>query len=113
MSDLPAGRQPGHCTSAFTVQHNRDESVERYKARIIAHRYSQIDGLNYKQTFAPVTRHDSLDLIIALATQLGLDTDQLDIKAAFLNGDLVVEIWMVFPPGSSLDGKDPELIQAL
>ena len=95
------------------VQHNADGSVERYKARIVAKGYSQIEGLDYDQTFAPVTRYDSLPLIIAIATHLGLATDQLHIKPAFLNGDLVEEVWMVPPPGIGLDGKILRLDNAL
>ena len=105
MSELPAGRQPVGSKCVFNVEHNGDGSVGRYKARILANGYAQIEGLDYDETFAPVTRYDSLRLIIALATHLGLDTDQLDIKLAFLNGDLVEEIWMVPPPGIGLHGK--------
>ena len=92
MSDLPAGRQPVGSKWVFKVKHNEDGSVERYKARIVGKGYSHIECLHYDETFAPVTRYDSLRLIIALATSLGLDTDQLEIKSAFLNGDLVAEI---------------------
>ena len=60
-----------------------------------------------------MTRYDSLRLIIALATYLGLDTDQLDIKSAFLQGDLVEEMWMVPPPGIGLDEKILGLDKAL
>ena len=92
MSDFPAGRQPVGSKWVFKVKHNADRSVERYKARMVAKGYSQIEGLDYHETFAPVTRYDSLCLIIALPTHYGLDTDQLDIKSAFLNGGLVEEI---------------------
>ena len=60
-----------------------------------------------------MTRYDSLRLIIALPTHLGLDTDPLDIKSAILNGDLVKEIWIVPPPGIGLDGKILRLDKAL
>ena len=104
MSDSPAGRQPVGSKWEIQVKHNADGSVERYKARIVAKRYSQIQGLDDDETFAPVTRYDYLCLIIALATHLGFDTDQLDIKSAFLNGDLMEEIWMVPPPGIGIHG---------
>ena len=60
-----------------------------------------------------MTRNDSLRLIIVLATHLGLDSDQLDIKSVFLYGDLVEEIWMVPPPGIGVDGKILGLDKAL
>ena len=105
ISDLPAGRQPVGRKWLFKLKHNGDGSVERYKARIVAKGYSQIAGLDYDETFASVTRYDSLRTIIALATHLGLDTHHLYIKSAFLNGDLVEEMWIVAPPGIGLNGK--------
>ena len=89
----------------FKVKRNSDGSVERFKARIVAKGYSQVKGLDYDETFAPVTRYDSLRLIIALALHLGLDMSQADIKSAFLNRDLNEEVWMMPPPGIGLDRK--------
>ena len=60
-----------------------------------------------------MSRYDSLRLIIALATYLGLDTNQLDIKSAFFHADLVEEIWIVPPPGIRQDGKILRLDKAL
>jgi len=71
----------------------------------VAKGYSQVEGLDYDEKFAPVTRYDSLHLIIVLALQLGLDMSQADIKSVFLNGDLNEEVWMIPPPGIGLDGK--------
>ena len=103
--DLPAGRQPVGSKWVFLVKHNADGSVELYKAQIVGKGYSQIEGLDYDATFAPVTWYDCLRLIIAVATHLGLDTDQLHIKSRFLNGDILEEIWMAPSPGIGLDGK--------
>jgi hypothetical protein len=75
--------------------------------------YSQIHGIDYSETFAPVTRYDSLRLIIALAAQLNLSLWQADIKTAFLNGNLKEEIWMSPPPAIGLDGKALRLNKAL
>ena len=105
MSDLPAGRRPVGSKWVFKVKNNGDQSVERYKARIVAKGYSHIEGLDYDETFAPVTRYDSLRFIIALATHLALDTTRLVIKSAFLHVYLVQEIRMVPAPDISLDGK--------
>ena len=105
MSDLPDGRQAVGSKCVFQVKHNADGSVERYNARIVDRGYSQIECHDYNETFAPVTQYDCHLRILALATHLGLDTQQLDIKSAFLNGDLVAEICMIHPPGISVDGK--------
>jgi len=53
---------------------------------------SQVEGLDYDETFVPVMRYDLLYLIIALALHLGLDISQADIKSAFLNRDLNEEV---------------------
>ena len=105
MSNLPAEREPVGSQCVFKVKHNADGSVERYEVRIVAKGYLQIQGLDYDESFVPLTRYDSLRLILAFATHLGLETDQLYIKSASLNGDLVEEICMVLPPGVGLDGK--------
>jgi len=97
MKDLPVGRKLVGSRWVFKVKRNSDGSVERFKARIVAKGYSQVEGLDYDETFAPVTRYDSLRLIIALALHLGLDMSQADIKSAFLNGDLNEEVWMMPP----------------
>jgi len=79
----------------------------------VAKGYSQVEGLDYDETFAPVTRYDSLRLIIALALHLGLDMSQADIKSAFLNRDLNEEVWMMPLPGIGLDGKVLCLLKSL
>ena len=67
------------------------------------HRYPA--GIDYDETFAPVTRYDPLRLIVALAAQFSLQLRQADIKGPFLNGDLEENIYMLAPPGIDLDGK--------
>jgi len=89
----------------FKVRRNSDGSVERFKARIVAKGYSQVEGLDYDETFAPVMRYDLLCLIIALALHLGLNMSQADIKSALLNRDLNEEVWIMTPPGIGLDRK--------
>ena len=92
---------------------NADGSIERYKARLVIKDYSQLAGIDYEENFAPVTRYDSLRLIIALAVNLGLVLEQLDIKTAFLKGELKEETWMTPPPGIGLAGKVLLLKKAL
>lgn len=87
--------------------------MEHYKARLVIKGYLQITGINYEETFTLVTRYDSLRLIIALFMNLGLLLEQLDIKTAFLNGELDEEIWITPPPGISLDRKILHLQKSL
>ena len=75
--------------------------------------YSEVKGLDYDEMFASVITYDSLRLIIALALHLGLDMSQVDIKSAFLNGDLNEEVWMMPTPSIGLDGKVLHLYKSL
>ena len=113
MSDILGARQPVGCKSVFEVTSNADASVARYRSRIIAAGYCEIEALVYDETFAAVMRYYCLRLLIALGIDLDLDTDQLDIQSAFLNRDLVQEIWIVPLPGIGLDGMILRLDKAL
>lgn len=59
--------------------------------------FKQKKGVDYKEVFAPVSRHVTLRSLLAVAAVRDLEVDQLDIKTAFLNGDLEEEIWMEQP----------------
>src|SRR5690606_704478 len=112
-SELPSNRTCVNAGWVYTIKLNADGSVERYKARLVAKGYSQQAGIDYNEIFAPVTRYDSLRFVIALATNLNLHLELLDIKTAFLYGELKEEIWMNPPPGIGLDGKVLLLKKAL
>jgi len=113
LKDLPIGRKLVGSHWVFKVKRNVDRSVERFKARIVTKGYSQVEGLNYDETFVPVTRYNSLHLIIALALHLRLDMSQTDIKSAFLNGDLNEEVCMMHLLSIGLDGKGLRLLISL
>ena len=113
ISELPAGRQPVGSKWVFKVKYNADRSLVWYEVRIVPESYSWFEGFDHDKTFVPVTRNNSLRLIIALATHLGLDRDHLDIKSAFWNGDLVEEIWMILPSEIGLDGRILRLYKQL
>jgi len=70
---------------------------ERYKARLVARGFTQREGFDYDDTFAPVVRRDTFRLLIALAVKLNLEFDHLDVKTAFLNGDLQETVYMRQP----------------
>ena len=74
-------------------------SIERYKARLVARGFTQTRGVDFNETFAPVTRLDTLRLLVANAVQHNWEFRQIDVKTAYLYGDLDEEVYMDVPQG--------------
>lgn len=106
---LPKDRKPISCQWVFALKKNTSGEIVKYKARLVARGFSQEYGTDYKETFAPVIRLDALRAMLALAAIYGWDIQQLDIKGAYLNGDLEEEIYMMQPPEYD-DGSGEVLI---
>ncbi|KAL8155424.1 hypothetical protein AgCh_000710 [Apium graveolens] len=87
------------CKWIFRIKRNPDGSVERYKARIVAKGFHQRVGLDYSETFAPVSKPATVRIILCLALSNNWSLRQLDINNAFLNGTLHEPVYMVQPPG--------------
>jgi hypothetical protein len=78
---------------------NADGKINKHKARLVVKGYSQEAGIDFTETFAPVSRHETMKLLLALAAQNGWYIFQLDVKSAFLNGVLNEEIYVEQPAG--------------
>ena len=70
----------------YKIKHSVDGSIEKYKERFMAKGFSQREEIDYKETFALVAKYISIQAIITLATQMGWQIHQMDVKIAFLNG---------------------------
>ena len=73
--------------------------ITRNKARLVAKGYCQMEGIDFDETFAPVARLEAIRMFLAYAIQKGFKVYQMDVKSAFLNGELKEEVYVEQPPG--------------
>ncbi|KFD64701.1 hypothetical protein M514_23159 [Trichuris suis] len=95
--ERPSDRQIVGSRLVLCNKFKSDWSLERRKARLVAKGYTQQRGTDFKETFAPVVRLNSIRTLMALTVEKGLTVHQLDVATAFLNGDLEEEIFMQLP----------------
>jgi hypothetical protein len=86
-----------------------DGSVEKHKAHFVARGFSQIEGVNYDETFAPVARYTSIRTIIAIAAEMGWRIHQMDVKTAFLNGFIEEEVYIEQPQGFEVSDRETHM----
>ena len=93
----------------YKTKKDSNGNVERYKARLVAKGFTQREGIDYHNTFSPVSKKDSFRIIMALVAHFDLELHQMDVKTAFLNGDLDEEVYMKQPEGFCLN-EDSHLV---
>jgi len=110
----PENRKVIGCKWVYRIKTDADGNVIRYKARLVAKGYSQQPGLDFGDTFAPVTRLETIRLLLGIATHNDWEIRQVDVKTAYLYGDLDEEIYMAVPPGLGVpEGHVLRLVKAL
>ncbi|WKA11227.1 hypothetical protein VitviT2T_028751 [Vitis vinifera] len=107
--DLPPGCKPLSSKWIFKRKMKVDGSIDKYKARLVIKGYRQTEGLDYFDTYSPVTRINSIRMVLAIAALRNLEIHQMDVKTAFLNGDLDEEIYMEQPEGFSAPGQEKKV----
>lgn len=104
---LPPGRKVLRHQWLLSIKYKSDGEIERYKARIVLLGNHQIYGVDFLETFAPVSKYESFRLLLAISAKLNLTVHQMDVKTAFLNSEMDTEIYMTQPHGYV---GDPQLV---
>ena len=80
--------------------------MTKFKARLVVKGFGQKEGVDFDEIFSPVVKMTSIRVILGMAASMDLEVEQLDVKTAFLHGDLEEEIYMEQPEGFEVEGKE-------
>jgi hypothetical protein len=92
--DRPYGCKLVGCTLVFKKKHRPDGTIDKYKARLVAKGYTPKEGEDFFDTYSPIARLTIIRVLLSLAASHGLLIHQIDVKTAFLNGELEQEIYL-------------------
>jgi hypothetical protein len=95
LTGLPPDREAISLNWVFKVKRNEQGAMVRHKARLVVKGYSQCQGIDYEEVFAPVARLEVVRLLLALAADQQWEVHHMDVKSAFLNGDLAEEVYVM------------------
>jgi hypothetical protein len=97
--DPPSDRKANECKWIFKKKINADGNITVYKARLVAKGFRQVQGVDYDETFSPVVMFKSIQILLAIAVFHDYKIWKMDVKTAFLNGNIDEELYMMQPEG--------------
>ncbi|MFV0960747.1 reverse transcriptase domain-containing protein, partial [Klebsiella pneumoniae] len=103
--DSSKGRKPIGCKWVLKKKYNVEGVVEKFKARLVAKGFSQKAEVDYLETYSPDAKFASIRIILVISAYYDLDIWQMDIKNAFLNGELKESIYMTQLDGYVITGQ--------
>ena len=106
LETIPKGAKTVGCKWVYKTKHDSKGNIERFKARLVTKGFMQREGINYNETFSPVSYKDYFRIIMVLVAYYNLELHQMDVKTTFLNGDLEKNIYMAQPKGFVLEEKE-------
>jgi len=111
LTELPSGHKPIGLKWVYKLKRNSVGEVIKHKARLVAKGYVQKHGVDFDEVFAPVVRLDTIRLLLALAANRGWQVHHLDVKSAFLNGELEEEVYVSQPEGYEQKEKEKMVLK--
>lgn len=109
LTERPKDQKPVKCKWVFKRKFGLNGEILKYKARLVAKGCTQQYGIDYEETFSPVVRYSTIRTLLAVAAEYSLNIDHLDVKTAFLNGDLKETVYMEQPEGYVIKGKENQV----
>ena len=94
LTELPVGKKALHNKWVYRIKNEHDGS-KRYKARLVVKGFQQKEGIDFTEIFSPVVKMSTIRLVLGMVAAENLHLEQLDVKTAFLNGDLEEDIYMI------------------
>ena len=104
--NLPKGKKALKNKWVYRVKTEENTSHPRYEARLVVKGFNQKKGIDYDEIFSPVVKMSSIRVVLGMAATMDLEIEQLDVKTAFLHGDLEEVIYMEQPEGFMVAGKE-------
>jgi hypothetical protein len=101
VSELPKGQHAIGLKWVFKVKRDPAGIIVKHKARLVVKGYAQTQGVDFDEVFAPIARLEIVRLLLALAAHGQWEVHHMDVKSAFLNGDLQEDVYVHQPPGFS------------
>ncbi|RVW18006.1 Retrovirus-related Pol polyprotein from transposon TNT 1-94 [Vitis vinifera] len=105
LTELPVGKKALHNKWVYRIKNEHDGS-KRYKARLVVKGFQQKEGIDYTEIFSPVVKMSTIRLVLGMVAVENLHLEQLDVKTAFLHGDLEEDLYMIQPEGFIVQGQE-------
>jgi hypothetical protein len=104
--EISNGTKNVGCKWIYKTKYDSKGKIERFKARLAAKGFTQREEIDYTETFSPVSKKDSFQIVMALVAHYDFELHQMNVKTVFLNGDLQENIYMTQPEGFVVKGKE-------
>ena len=111
LANLPTSHRAITLKWVYKLKKDEARAVIKHKPCLVARGFVQQEGVDFDDAFAPVARMESVRLLLALAAQEGWRVHHMDVKSAFLNGDLKEEVYVHQPAGFIIPGKEDKVLR--